>query len=155
MPSIISARSVAHPKAANVLLWIAQSLLAALFVFAGVAKLTMPLGPVAQMTGFPIAFLRGIAVVELLGALGLVLPGALRVRAELTPLAAVGLVGVMTGATVATLAAQGIVPAAFPFVVGILLATIVRGRRSWAQGHGPSRHPATPREIPTPACLAA
>ena len=139
MPSITLARNAGHGKAVNVLLWIAQSLLAALFLFAGVAKLVMPLGPVAQMTGFPVAFLRFIAVAELLGALGLILPGVLRIRPALTPLAAIGLVGVMTGATVATIVAQGIAPAVFPFVVGIVLTTVVRGRRSWAQGRGPSR----------------
>ena len=83
MPSTTSARPTGRPKAANVLLWIAQTLLAALFVFAGVAKLAMPLGPVALMTGLPVAFLRGVAVVELLGALGLVLLIALASMATL------------------------------------------------------------------------
>ena len=138
MPSITSARTAGHAQAANVLLWVAQSLLAALFLFAATFKLVMPLGPVAAITGFPVAFLRTIAVLELLGALGLILPGLLRIHRELTPLAAVGLVGVMTGATIATAAMQGIVPALFPFTVGIVLTTVIRGRRSWARGRGPA-----------------
>ena len=156
MPSITSARTAGHAKATNVLLWVAQGLLAALFLFAGVAKLAMPLGPVADLTGFPVAFLRFIAVVELLSALGLILPGALRIRPELTPLAAIGLVGVMTGATVATVAAQGIAPALFPLFVGVVLTTVVRGRRTWARGQGPSRRRLQAlQQIPTAARKAA
>jgi hypothetical protein len=139
MPSRIPVRTTRRAKAANALLWIAQSLLAALFLFAGVAKLVMPLGPVALMTGFPVAFLRGIAVAELLGALGLILPGALRVRPELTPLAAIGLVGVMAGAVIATATVQGIAPALFPLFVGSTLIAVARGRRQWARGRGLTR----------------
>jgi len=118
-------------RATSALLWIAQVLLAALFLFAGVAKLAMPLDPVAQMTGLPVPFLRFIAVVEVLGALGLVFPGLLRVRPVLTPLAAIGLVGVMTGATILTATTQSMIQALLPAVVGVLLATVVRGRRTW------------------------
>jgi hypothetical protein len=134
MYQITTARTAGHPKAANALLWIGQSLLAALFLFAGVVKLVMPLGPIAAMTGFPVAFLRFIAVAELLGALGLILPGAVRIHRELTPLAAIGLMGVMAGATIATVLAQGVAPALFPLVVGIVLVTVVRGRRQWVMG---------------------
>jgi uncharacterized membrane protein YphA (DoxX/SURF4 family) len=146
MPSIPPARTAGHAKAANVLLWIAQGLLAALFLFAGVAKLTMPLDPIAQMTGFPVAFLQFIALSELLGALGLILPGALGIHRELTPLAAIGLVGVMTGATITTAAMQGIAPALFPLFVGVVLTTVVRGRRSWARGRGAARGVLPPPE---------
>ena len=73
-------------------LWIVQALLAALFLFAGGMKLVLPL---EQMTG-PIALpgplLRFIGVMEVLGGLGLVLPGLLGIRPGLTPLAAAGLV---------------------------------------------------------------
>jgi hypothetical protein len=133
MPSITPTHHARRARVATVLLWIAQSLLAALFLFAGAVKLVMPLGLVAQMTGFPVAFLRFIAVAELLGALGLILPGALHIRRELTPLAAIGLVGVMTGATVATAAMQGIVPAVFPLFVGGALIAVAGGRRQWAR----------------------
>jgi uncharacterized membrane protein YphA (DoxX/SURF4 family) len=134
-------------NAASALLWIAQVVLAALFLFAGVVKLAMPLDPVAQMTGLPVTFLRFIAVVELLGALGLVLPGALHVRPALTPLAAIGLVGVMTGATILTAATQGMTPALLPAVVGTLLVTVVRGRRAWVGRPSPAA-PASPSARP-------
>jgi hypothetical protein len=149
MPSITPARSAGHAKATGVLLWIVQGLLAALFVFAGVAKLVTPLAPEARQMGLPLALLYGVAVAELLGAMGLILPGVLRIRPALTPIAAACLVGIMAGATVLTALAQGIAPAAFPFVVGILLTAVVRGRRSWAEGRGLSR-----RRVPAPGVAA-
>jgi DoxX-like family len=109
-------------------LWVVQGLLAALFLFSGGMKLILPL---EQMTG-PIAlpgpFLRFIGVVEVLGALGLILPGLLRIRPELTPLAAAGLLIVMIGATVVTLAVGDVAPALIPDLVGLLAAFVAYGR---------------------------
>ena len=123
--------STTTSKAANVSLWVAQILLALLFLFAGVAKLTMPAAALAQASPFPVGFLRFIAVAEISGALGLVLPGLLRTRRELTPLAALGLVIIMAGATTSTVATMGVAPAVMPRVTGILLVVVVRGRGAW------------------------
>jgi hypothetical protein len=116
----------------SITLWIVQGLLAALFLFAGTMKLLMPVetfnGPVA----LPGLFIRFIGVVEVAGALGLILPGLLRIRRDLTPLAAIGLVTVMTGAVVVTLEGGMIAAAALPLVVGLLLGSIAYGRRQWA-----------------------
>ncbi|MEK6302371.1 MAG: DoxX family protein [Acidobacteriota bacterium] len=82
-------------------LWIVQVLLALLFLFSGGAKLV--LSPEELLKGpvvLPVLFLRFIGVCEVLGALGLILPGLLRIRPGLTPLAAAGLVIIMIGATV-------------------------------------------------------
>lgn len=125
--------SITTSKAANVWLWIAQSLLAALFIFAGVVKLTMPAGALAQVSPLPVGFLRFIAVAELTGALGLVLPGLLRIRRDLTPFAALGLLAIMAGAVTVTIATQGLAPAVLPLVVGLVLVAVIRGRRSWAR----------------------
>ena len=73
-------------------------------------------------------FVRFIGVVEVLGALGLILPGLLRIRPGLTPLAAAGLVIIMIGATVLTLVADGVAPALIPLVVGLLSAFVAYGR---------------------------
>jgi hypothetical protein len=73
-----------------------------------------------------------IGVCEVAGALGLILPGLLRIRQSLTPLAAVGLVTIMSGATVVTLEGGVVAPAIVPLVVGLLLASVVYGRRQWA-----------------------
>ena len=68
-------------------LWIVQGLLAALFLFAGVMKLILPLEKMTGPVTLPGPFLRFIGVAEVLGALGLILPGLLRIRPGLTPLA--------------------------------------------------------------------
>lgn len=129
MSSVSQVSSGQHARRRSVLLWIAQGLLACLFLFAGGAKLAMPVATLAQATNLPGAFMRFIAVAELFGALGLVLPGLLRIKPGLTLLAAGGLVIIMAGATTLTAATRGAAPASFPFVVGALLLVIIRGRR--------------------------
>ena len=109
-------------------LWIIQGLLALLFVFAGGFKLFMPIEELMKETGMPGPFMRFISVVELLGGIGLILPGLLRIRPSLTPLAAAGLVIVMIGATVLTLEKGDVAPALAPLAVGLLLAFVAYGR---------------------------
>jgi uncharacterized membrane protein YphA (DoxX/SURF4 family) len=117
-------------KTTNVLLWIIQGLLAALFLFAGTMKFILP--PSVMQQGpvhLPMAFLRFIGVAEILGALGLILPGITHIRVGLTPLAAAGLVIIMIGATVVTLMGSPVAAAILPFVAGVLAATVAYGRR--------------------------
>jgi len=109
-------------------LWIVQALLAALFLFAGGMKLILPLDQMAGPVPLPGLFLRFIGVAEVLGAIGLILPGLLRIRPGLTPLAAAGLVIIMIGATAITLAGGDVVTAVIPLVVGVLSALVVYGR---------------------------
>jgi len=108
-------------------LWTAQVLLAALFAFAGVAKLTMPADVLAAQSGMSAGFLRFIGAAELLGAFGLILPGLFRIYQVLTPLAAAGLVIIMVGATVITLG-QGFAPALMPLTAGLIAAYVTYGR---------------------------
>jgi hypothetical protein len=84
-------------------------------------------------------FLRFIGVCEVLGAMGLILPGLLSIRPGLTPLAAAGLVIIMVGATVITLAWIGVASALIPFVVGLLAAFVAYGRWRRAPLPGSSR----------------
>jgi hypothetical protein len=114
----------------NVLLWIAQGLLALLFVFAGGMKLVLPVEALAGPVALPGPFVRFIGVAELLGGLGLILPGLLKTRTGLTPLAAGGLVVIMIGATVVTVIGGSVAQAIVPVVVGALAALIVHGRAS-------------------------
>src|SRR5512146_304707 len=81
-------------RRANATLWIVQSLLAALFLYAGGFKLVTPLAALAKMSPFPAPFLRFVGICEVAGALGLILPGLLGIKRALTPLAATGLVGI-------------------------------------------------------------
>jgi uncharacterized membrane protein YphA (DoxX/SURF4 family) len=113
----------------NIVLWIVQGLLAALFLFAGGMKFVMPVAMMTKGTTFSGDFIHFIGVAEVLGALGLLLPGITKIGRELTAFAAVGLVMIMIGATTITLASpqpsQGVVPA----VVGVLAALVAYHRR--------------------------
>ncbi|HZM59482.1 MAG TPA: DoxX family protein [Vicinamibacterales bacterium] len=117
----------------NTVLWIVQALLAALFLFAGVMKLILPIEAMAGPVDLPGPFLRFIGVVETLGALGLILPGLFKVRPVLTPLAAAGLVVIMAGATVITAMGGQTAPALVPLTVGLLASSIAYGRYSHAE----------------------
>jgi hypothetical protein len=110
-----------------------QGLLALLFLFAGGSKLVMPMAKLTAQMPIPLPglFLRFIGVCEVLGAIGLILPGLLRIRPGLTPLAACGLLIIMVGATVYTLLGGEGFGALLPFVVGLLLIFVAIKRRSW------------------------
>lgn len=113
----------------NYTLWVIQSLLALLFLWAGGVKLVLPLESLQGPVALPGLFVRFIGVAEALGAIGLILPWLLRIRPILTPLAAAGLVIIMIGATVITLMSGGGAFALFPAIVGILLVYVAYSRR--------------------------
>src|SRR3954451_24109817 len=75
----------------NRALWIAQGLTAAVFLMGGGSKLLMPLDEMVEVSGLPGPFILFLGVVELLGAIGLIVPGITRIKTGLTPLAAAGL----------------------------------------------------------------
>ncbi|HEY3062666.1 MAG TPA: DoxX family protein [Chloroflexota bacterium] len=109
-------------------LWIVQILLAAVFLMAGSMKLVMPIELFADQTPLPGLFIRFVGLAETLGALGLILPGLLRLRPRLTVLAAIELAHVMVGAVILTLATPEPAGAALPFVVGCLALFVAYGR---------------------------
>ena len=117
----------------NIVLWIIQILLALLFLFAGLTKLLPiqmpPPPPGAWMP--PMWFLKFIGLCELLGTLGLVLPGLLRRQRYLTVWAAIGLTIIMIGAVVITAMTLGVAAAVIPLIVLLLCAFVVYGRRGW------------------------
>ena len=84
-------------------LWIVQVLLAAIFLITGTIKLTQPrqkmaAGPMRWAADVTDGQFRTIGLLEVLGAIGLILPAALGIAPLLTSLAAVGLVLTMVGA---------------------------------------------------------
>ena len=88
----------------NLALWIAQGLLAAIFLGSGSVKISMSKEKLiaSGQTGvapFPLPVIRLTAACELLAALGLLLPRLTGIAPILTPIAALGLVVVMIGAT--------------------------------------------------------
>lgn len=76
----------------TIVLWIAQLLLAAAYGFFGLMKATQPLDQLARMMtwipDFPPTFVRTLGGVEMLGAVGLILPALTRIQPRLTTLAA-------------------------------------------------------------------
>ncbi len=87
----------------NTVLWIVQILLAGLFLITGLTKLTQPrlkmaAGPMRWAADASDRQFRAIGLLEVLGALGLILPGALGIAPGLLPLAAFGLALTMVGA---------------------------------------------------------
>lgn len=83
--------------------------------------------PALMPVELPALFVRFIGVAEVLGAIGLLLPGLLNIREELTLLAA-GIVIIMSGATVLTLVSGDVGPALVPVIVGFLAAFVAYGR---------------------------
>src|SRR5260370_8214281 len=81
----------------NLTLWIIAGLLAAVFLLAGANKLFIPREKLARAPGggwvldFSAGFVKALGAVEILGAVGLILPALLDIAPVLVPLAAVGL----------------------------------------------------------------
>ena len=89
----------------NVALWIIAGLLAAVFALAGLMKLVQPKDKLAASgmawtEDFSAGAIKGIGALEVLGAIGLILPAALDIVPVLTPLAATGLAVTMLGAAI-------------------------------------------------------
>lgn len=111
-------------------LWLCQGLFALLFLLVGSMELIVPIDvmPALMPVELPAVFVRFIGVAEVLGAIGLLLPGHLNIREELTLLAAAGIVIIMRRATVLTLVNSDVGPALIPVIVGFLAAFVAYGR---------------------------
>jgi hypothetical protein len=120
-----------YPKL-HVVLWTLQALLALFFALAsGAPKLLLPQEMLGMWMPLPDVFVHFIGVAEVLGALGLILPGLTRIRPGLTPLAACGLVIVTLSATVYQLAGGRVGNALFALGLGVIVAIVAYGR--WRQ----------------------
>ncbi|MGW0882491.1 DoxX family protein [Streptomyces sp. NPDC002671] len=89
----------------NTALWITASVLALLFLMAGLMKLSQPreklaASGMAWAKDFPSGAIKAIGAAEALGAVGLVLPAAVNIAPGLVPWAALGLAATMVGAAV-------------------------------------------------------
>jgi len=124
-------------------LWVLQVLLA---LFMGLAsalpKLLLPPELLPMPIPVPHALMLFIGVAELLGALGLVLPGLTGIRPGLTPLAAAGLLLIAIGAVAYQLAAGEPGNAVFAVVLGLLFAFIGYGRWQLVPHRARSARPA-------------
>jgi putative oxidoreductase len=124
--------STAGSRGLRAALWITQGLLALAFGFAGTTKAFAPLADAAKnipwIPDVPAALVRFIGTAELLAAVGLILPALTRIRPTLTPLAASGLVLIMSLASIFHLTRgepQGVV---INVIVGGLAAFVAWGR---------------------------
>jgi len=113
----------------NVLLWVLQILLGLLFMLSGSMKFIMSVDQMNQQSpvAWPGWFIHFIGVCEILGGIGLIVPWLTGIKRGLTPLAASLLIVIMIGATVVS-AMASIPTAILPFVVGLLLIVVARGR---------------------------
>jgi hypothetical protein len=90
----------------NLTLWIVAGLLAVVYLASGGGKLIVPKEKLAAAPGagwgedFSAGTVKAIGALELLAAVGLILPAAIDIAPVLVPLAALGLVMIMVGAVI-------------------------------------------------------
>jgi uncharacterized membrane protein len=118
-----------NARTIGIVLWIVQGLLALFFAGAsGAPKLLLPLEMIPMPLPLPEWFVRSIGVAEVLGAVGLILPGLSRIRPGLTSLAAAALVLLTICAAGYQLLARQPENAFFALVIGLLAAFVAYGR---------------------------
>lgn len=113
----------------KIAIWIVSALLAVAFLLVGAGKLLASAADLQQSAqGVPIALLKLAGAAEVLGAIGLILPAATRIVPILTPLAAVGLVVTMIGATITNFVIGAPSNAVMTVILGILAALVAVAR---------------------------
>ena len=118
-----------NQRTLNIALWVLQGLLALFFaVGSGAPKFFLPDELLNMPIPLPRAFLYFIGAAEILGSLGLILPGMLRTQPGIAPLAATGLVLLTLCATAYQLLARQPESAVFAFVMCLLSAFVAYGR---------------------------
>lgn len=135
-------------KTKTIVLWILQILLAALFLFSGIVKWMMPAEALTKGSPFSAGFLLFIGACEIVGAVGLILPAATRIKPILTPIAAACLAIIMIGATITTAMTMTVKFAILPFVTLILAAFVAYGR--WRLAPIAPRSAAGLKPVPEP-----
>ena len=136
---------VRHPnrsKPLHIALWIAQALLALVFIGTGVVKLITPIATLAGMWPWAGAYpnlLRLTGILDLSGGIGLVLPALTRIKPQLTLLAAFGCAALMVGAIVFHLSRGEGANTPFNLVMLALALFVSWGRRVKAPIIGPEQ----------------
>jgi hypothetical protein len=129
----------------DVVLWVFQVFLGLFFALAsGAPKFFLPV----EMLGMPIllpkAFVVFIGTCEVLGGLGLILPGLLRIRPGVTSAAATGLVLLTICAAIYQMMGRQPESAVFALVMGLLCAVVGYGRWRVAPLRSGDRHLSRP-----------
>jgi len=119
-------------KLFNIILWVIQVLLAALFLIAGFMKLGMPipkLSTIYSWTGQASSILvRALGLIDTLAGAGLILPAALQIRPRLTAWTAVAIFALMCCATILHLSRGEGSVIGFNIIVALLAAVVAWGR---------------------------
>jgi uncharacterized membrane protein YphA (DoxX/SURF4 family) len=118
-------------QAVHIILWIAQVLLAALFIMGAIMKF-QPIAKISVMMPWmgqvPVWFVRLLAIVDLAAALGLILPSLLRIKPKLTPWAAIGSMMLMLCASAFHVARGEASAIGLNIAAGFIAAFIAWGR---------------------------
>ncbi len=118
----------------NAVLWLLQIVLALAFLALGLLMVTRSRERLLRVAGwvedFPEWVVTTIGVLELLGAVGVVLPGVLGVAGVLVPVAALGLVVLLIGAIVTHLLRGEQDEVGMPVALLIAAAVVAAGRLS-------------------------
>lgn len=119
----------------HVVLWVLAGILAAAFLFAGLGKLTQPKEKLAAQgrnmawtEDFSDGPIKLIGLLEVLAAIGLIVPPLVHVATWLTPLAALGLVALMIGAAITHLRRGETQNVVVNVVILVLAAVVAWGR---------------------------
>ena len=121
-----------HSKNINRVLWIAQIILALLFLITGVTKLVMPAEFLHTTFTWTketnLVSVRLIGFFEIMGSMGLILPSWLRIKPQLTPFAAVGIAVIMLLASILHISRGEFSELPINIIVLFMSAFIVMGR---------------------------
>ncbi len=117
----------------NIALWIIAGLLAVAFLASGAMKLSQPKEKLAALgmgwvEDSSAGTVKAIGTLEVLAAVGLILPAALDIAPVLVPLAAVGLVLLMAGAIITHLRRHEARVIASPIALLALAVLVAWGR---------------------------
>ncbi|HEX4253299.1 MAG TPA: DoxX family protein [Pseudonocardia sp.] len=114
------------------LVWVLQILLAVVFVAAGLVKLLRPKAELRAQMGwvddYPDNGVKAIGAVEVLAAIGLILPALTGIATVFVPLAALGLVLLMIGAAITHGRRKE-----YPFVAGNVVLLIIALIVAWTR----------------------
>jgi uncharacterized membrane protein YphA (DoxX/SURF4 family) len=123
---------VRRRKIMNIALWIIQILVALAFLMAGSMKVSQPIDKLKNNLAWTAhttpGIVRLVGALEVLGAIGLILPAVTHILPWLTPVAAIGLVLTMIGASIVHIRLKEFSRLGVPLILLLLALFIVYGR---------------------------
>jgi uncharacterized membrane protein len=121
-------------EALHLALWVAQVVLAASFIWAAGMKLFQPVSKLAAMWPWVLHvadnLVKFTGIVDLLGAIGLIIPSLLRIKPKLTAIASIGIIVLMIAASVFHIARGEALVIGVNIAFAVIAAFIAWGRFS-------------------------